>query len=86
MPPWESLSPDERRRYARYMEVYAAMVSTVDASLGVRTDPAELVDLAAAHPQRAAELAAAWERAACAGTSPSPQTGPRSPRCPTGGR
>lgn len=34
VPPWESLSPDERRRYARYMEVYAAMVSTVDASLG----------------------------------------------------
>jgi arylsulfatase len=32
--PWDSLTADERRRYARYMEVYAAMVETVDASLG----------------------------------------------------
>ncbi|WP_238592017.1 arylsulfatase [Pseudonocardia sp. EC080625-04] len=31
---WDSLTDDERRRYARYMEVYAAMVSGVDASLG----------------------------------------------------
>lgn len=32
--PWKTLSVDERRRYARYMEVYAAMVGTVDASVG----------------------------------------------------
>lgn len=31
---WEQLSNDERERHARYMEVYAAMVDSVDQSLG----------------------------------------------------
>jgi arylsulfatase len=34
VPAWESLSAEQRRRYARYMEVYAAMVATVDHSVG----------------------------------------------------
>lgn len=33
-PPWEDLSRDEKRLAARYMEVYAAMVASVDRSLG----------------------------------------------------
>ncbi|MEZ5383525.1 MAG: arylsulfatase [Microthrixaceae bacterium] len=32
--PWESLSGDERRLFARYMEVYAAMVKSLDDSFG----------------------------------------------------
>ncbi|KHL19380.1 UNVERIFIED_CONTAM: arylsulfatase [Mumia flava] len=31
---WDSLSEAEQIRYARYMEVYAAMVASIDASLG----------------------------------------------------
>ncbi|MFF0543110.1 arylsulfatase [Nocardia thailandica] len=31
---WDSLSADEQRRYARYMEVYAGMVDSIDQSLG----------------------------------------------------
>lgn len=31
---WAELSPAERRLYARYMEVYAAMISNVDANVG----------------------------------------------------
>jgi len=34
VPAWTSLSAEQGARYARYMEVYAAMVGTVDASLG----------------------------------------------------
>lgn len=33
VPPWDSLGAEEQRRYARYMEVYAAMVDSVDQSL-----------------------------------------------------
>lgn len=33
-PPWEELTDDERRRYQRYQEVYAAMVDSVDQSVG----------------------------------------------------
>lgn len=32
--PWDSLSPDERALFARYQEVYAAMVDNVDQNLG----------------------------------------------------
>ncbi|MCD9623299.1 arylsulfatase [Rhabdothermincola salaria] len=32
--PWDSLSDDERELFARHMEVYAAMVESVDASTG----------------------------------------------------
>ena len=32
--PWDSLSSDEQRLFARYMEVYAAMVTSVDESFG----------------------------------------------------
>lgn len=32
--PWDSLSADEQRLFARYMEVYAAMVDSVDQSVG----------------------------------------------------
>ncbi|MBC7300279.1 MAG: arylsulfatase [Nocardia sp.] len=31
---WTSLSADEQRRYAKYMEVYAGMVDSIDQSLG----------------------------------------------------
>ena len=34
VPPWDELDPERRRRFARYMQVYAAMVRTVDDSLG----------------------------------------------------
>ena len=33
-PPWTSLTDDQQRRFARYMEVYAAAVQAVDASTG----------------------------------------------------
>ena len=32
--PWEKLGADRQRLYARFMEIYAAMVETIDASLG----------------------------------------------------
>ncbi|WP_420637767.1 arylsulfatase [Candidatus Poriferisocius sp.] len=32
--PWEKLDADRRRLYARFMEIYAAMVETIDESLG----------------------------------------------------
>lgn len=32
--PWAELTPDQRRLYARYMEVYAAMVDNIDHNLG----------------------------------------------------
>ncbi len=32
--PWESLEPEDQALYARYMEVYAAMVDSVDQSVG----------------------------------------------------
>src|SRR5699024_9590147 len=34
VPPWHELSGDERRLYARHMEVYAAAVDAVDESVG----------------------------------------------------
>ncbi len=34
IPPWETLSPDEKRRSARRMELYAAMVEHMDANIG----------------------------------------------------
>ncbi|MGW8375138.1 arylsulfatase [Streptomyces sp. ODS28] len=34
VPAWEDLDEEERRLYARYMEVYAAMVDNVDQNLG----------------------------------------------------
>jgi arylsulfatase len=43
VPPWDDLSPDDQRLYARYMEVYAAMVDNVDQNVGrLRTGLAEL--------------------------------------------
>lgn len=33
-PPWDELSADEQRLYARYMACYAAMVESIDANLG----------------------------------------------------
>ncbi|MFL1431297.1 MULTISPECIES: arylsulfatase [unclassified Nocardiopsis] len=38
---WDSLTDDERDRYARYMEVYAAMVDSVDQSVGRILDTLE---------------------------------------------
>jgi arylsulfatase A-like enzyme len=32
--PWDELTADEKRLFARYMEVYAAMVGTIDQSVG----------------------------------------------------
>lgn len=44
--PWDSLSEDEKALYPRYMEVYAAMVRSVDESLGrLRGVLAELGEL-----------------------------------------
>ncbi|MCU1358173.1 MAG: arylsulfatase family protein, partial [Acidimicrobiales bacterium] len=34
VPPWDELDPEDQRLYARYMEVYAAMVDSVDQSVG----------------------------------------------------
>lgn len=43
VPAWDELSVDEQRLFARYMEVYAGMVQTVDDSLGrLRTALEEL--------------------------------------------
>lgn len=39
--PWDSLTDAERDRYARYMEVYAAMVDSVDQSVGRVLDTIE---------------------------------------------
>ncbi|MGC4933412.1 arylsulfatase [Gordonia sp. DT30] len=33
-PPWDELSQEEKQRFARYQEVYAAMVDSVDQSVG----------------------------------------------------
>ncbi|MCX5045805.1 arylsulfatase [Aldersonia sp. NBC_00410] len=41
VPAWESLSPAEQARFARYMEVYAAMVDSIDQSLGRILDTVE---------------------------------------------
>ncbi|WP_194815124.1 arylsulfatase [Nocardia sp. XZ_19_385] len=38
---WDSLTADEQRRFARYMEVYAAMVDSIDQSLGRILDVVE---------------------------------------------
>jgi arylsulfatase len=44
--PWDDLTPDERRLFARYMEVYAAMVTSVDESVGrLRVTLADLGEL-----------------------------------------
>ncbi len=47
-PPWDDLSDDEKSRYQRYQEVYAALVDSVDQSVGrildVLTDLGELDD------------------------------------------
>lgn len=46
VPPWEDLTAEQQRRYARYMEVYAAMVASVDRSIGrLRDTLAELGEL-----------------------------------------
>ncbi|MVA75867.1 sulfatase-like hydrolase/transferase [Auraticoccus sp. F435] len=46
VPAWDSLSPDQRRLFARYMEVYAAAVTAVDDSVGrLRATLAEHGDL-----------------------------------------
>lgn len=34
VPEWDSLTPEVRSRFARYMEVYAAMVDSIDQSVG----------------------------------------------------
>ncbi|MFG3340678.1 arylsulfatase [Glycomyces sp. NPDC048151] len=41
VPPWDELTDDQRDRYARYMEVYAAMVDSVDQSIGRILDTVE---------------------------------------------
>jgi len=40
-PEWDSLTPEEQDLYARYMEVYAAMVDSVDQSIGRLLDTVE---------------------------------------------
>lgn len=39
--PWDELGKDERKLFARYMEVYAAMVDNLDQNLGRLTDALE---------------------------------------------
>jgi arylsulfatase A-like enzyme len=39
--PWDDLTSDEQARFARYMEVYAAMVDSIDQSLGRILDTVE---------------------------------------------
>ncbi|BDD81717.1 arylsulfatase [Tsukamurella pulmonis] len=41
VPPWDELDPERQRRFAKYMQVYAAMVRTVDDSLGRLLDTVE---------------------------------------------
>lgn len=41
--PWEELSPEQQELYARHMEVYAASVAAVDASLGKLIDHLKLI-------------------------------------------
>ncbi|MGW4748362.1 arylsulfatase [Streptomyces sp. NPDC004290] len=38
VPAWDSLTKDQQRLYARYMEVYAALVDNIDQNLGRLTD------------------------------------------------
>ncbi|MFG3099156.1 arylsulfatase [Streptomyces sp. NPDC048182] len=38
VPPWDSLTPAQQRLYARYMEVYAALVDNIDQNLGRLTE------------------------------------------------
>ncbi|MFD9610240.1 arylsulfatase [Streptomyces sp. NPDC059083] len=38
VPAWDSLTEDQQRLYARYMEVYAALVDNIDQNLGRLTD------------------------------------------------
>ncbi|WP_381560043.1 arylsulfatase [Streptomyces eurythermus] len=38
VPAWEDLTEEQRRLYARYMEVYAALVDNIDQNLGRLTD------------------------------------------------
>ncbi|MFE6380232.1 arylsulfatase [Streptomyces roseolus] len=38
VPPWDSLTEEQQRLYARYMEVYAALVDNIDQNLGRLTD------------------------------------------------
>ncbi|MET4612053.1 arylsulfatase A-like enzyme [Rhodococcus sp. PvR044] len=41
VPKWDSLTPEQQRRFARYMEVYAGMVDSVDQSVGRVLDTIE---------------------------------------------
>lgn len=41
VPAWDELDPERQRRFAKYMQVYAAMVRTVDDSLGRLLDAVE---------------------------------------------
>ncbi|MGW8360846.1 arylsulfatase [Streptomyces wedmorensis] len=38
VPAWDTLTPEQQRLYARYMEVYAALVDNIDQNLGRLTD------------------------------------------------
>ena len=42
---WESLSPEEQRRQARKMEIYAAMVEAMDLAVGKVLDKLDRVDV-----------------------------------------
>ncbi|HRA34554.1 MAG TPA: arylsulfatase [Acidimicrobiales bacterium] len=46
VPAWDSLDPADQRLYARYMEVYAAMVDSVDQSVGRLLDALEELGVA----------------------------------------
>lgn len=46
VPPWDDLDPADQALYARYMEVYAAMVDSVDQSVGRLVDALEELGVA----------------------------------------
>jgi arylsulfatase A-like enzyme len=54
IPAWDSLSADEKKLYARQMEVFAAMLEHVDHEVGpiVATPGARLVDADLVHAER----------------------------------
>ena len=52
VPAWDSLPQEERDLYARYMEVYAAMVHSIDASVGRILDTIDVLRRARQHHRR----------------------------------
>ena len=58
--PWESLTEDEKRLFARMAEVYAGFLSHADHEIGRLLDYLEGHDLAAQEPEKLQELIQLW--------------------------